>query len=80
MTNHHYLRVGCHIIFVGWATRQPRVTSGAPYIHRFISAPPPRPSIFIGDVSPTNVTRYIYRFHVTNEYAVYSSVPMNNSI
>jgi hypothetical protein len=30
----------------------------------------PRPSIFIGEVSPMNVTGYIRRFYVTDEYTV----------
>jgi hypothetical protein len=30
----------------------------------------PHPGIFIGDVSPMNVTGYIHRFHVTDEYTV----------
>jgi hypothetical protein len=28
------------------------------------------PGIFISDMSPMNVTRYIRRFHVTDEYIV----------
>jgi hypothetical protein len=35
---------------------------------RFV--PWPRPSTFIGDVSPMNIIGYIRRFHVTDEYIV----------
>jgi hypothetical protein len=30
----------------------------------------PHPGIFIGDVSPTNVTGYIRRFHIIDEYII----------
>jgi hypothetical protein len=30
----------------------------------------PCPIIFVGDVSPMNVTGYIYLFHITDEYIV----------
>jgi hypothetical protein len=33
-------------------------------------APAPRTNIFVDDVSQTNVTKYIRRFHVTDEYIV----------
>jgi hypothetical protein len=35
-----------------------------------IRAPAPYLSIFVGDVSPMNVTGYIHRLHVTDEYIV----------
>jgi hypothetical protein len=35
-----------------------------------IHAPAPHPSIFIGDVSPMNVTGNIHQFHITNEYTI----------
>jgi hypothetical protein len=35
-----------------------------------IHASAPRPGIFIGDVSPMNVTGYIRRFHITDECIV----------
>jgi hypothetical protein len=48
--------------------------SGAPYIRQWptcqIRAPPLRPDIFVGDVSPMNVTGYICRFHITDKYIV----------
>jgi hypothetical protein len=31
---------------------------------------PPTPAIFIGDVSPMNITAYIHRWHVIDEYIV----------
>jgi hypothetical protein len=33
-----------------------------------IRAPAPRPSIFVGGMSPTNVTTYIHWCHITDEY------------
>jgi hypothetical protein len=36
------------------------------------------PSIFLGDVEPTNIRAYIRRFHVTDGYnTLYSSIPRN---
>jgi hypothetical protein len=32
--------------------------------------PGPHPIIFVGDVSPMNITGYIRRFHITDEYIV----------
>jgi hypothetical protein len=54
------------------ATRQPRGTSGAPpmNIWAHMSDSCPSPDIFIGDMLPMNVTRYIRRFDVTDEYIV----------
>jgi hypothetical protein len=37
------------------------------WAHLLDPRPGPRPSIFISDVSPMNVTRYISWFHITNE-------------
>jgi hypothetical protein len=57
------------------ATCQPRGASG-PHIsdeymgHVSDARPGPRPGIFIGDVSPTNVIGYIHRFYVTDEYII----------
>jgi hypothetical protein len=37
----------------------------------------PGPSMFIGDVEPTNVPPYIHRCHITNGHILYSSVLTN---
>jgi hypothetical protein len=42
-----------------------------------IYTPAPHPGIFVGDVSPMNVTPYIHRCDVTDEYIVNSSVLTN---
>jgi hypothetical protein len=50
---------------------QTRAASRAPYICRFHLSDPrpaPYPTVFVGDVSPTNVTEYIRGFYVTDEY------------
>jgi hypothetical protein len=58
-------------------TCQTRATSGASYIHQLIDeyigpipALVPRPTIFVGDVSPMNVTEYTRQFYITGEYMV----------
>jgi hypothetical protein len=49
-------------IFVGYSTNI--------WAHLLDPRPEPHPSIFIGDVSPMNVTRNIRRLHITDEYIV----------
>jgi hypothetical protein len=49
----------------------PQVSRGSPLgCHLSVPHPGRCPSTFIDDVSPMNATRYIRRFHITDEYIV----------
>jgi hypothetical protein len=54
----------------------------AQYIHQLVpcvspGAAAPCPSMFVGDVEPMNVARYICQCHIIDECILYLLIPMN---
>jgi hypothetical protein len=57
--------------YIRWLNDEYRVPCVSP------RAAAPHPSMFVGDVASTNVAPYNIRCHITDEFKINSSVPMN---